>query len=126
MGLISFKHKGSFNNTERFFNRVLKRDWAQILERYGIEGVTLLRDATPTESGETKDSWDFEIEKSNGQITLAWTNHHENQGVNIAILIIYGHGLKNGGYVEGNDFVHPTIAPLMQELADRAWKEVTK
>lgn len=126
MGLISFKHKGSFNNTERFFNRVLKRDWLNILDRYGIEGVTLLRDATPTESGETRDSWSYEIEKSNGKVTIAWTNHHENQGVNIAILIIYGHGLWNGGYVEGNDFVHPTMIPLMQELANRAWREVTK
>lgn len=126
MGLIRFKHKGSFNNTEQFFNRVLRRDWANILARYGAEGVELLKAATPEESGETRDSWNFEIEKRNGQITLAWTNHHENDGANIAILIIYGHGLHNGGYVEGNDFVHPTIAPLMQELADRAWKEVTK
>lgn len=126
MGMIKVKHKGSFKNTERFFNHALHRDWATILSRYGAEGVRLLKEATPQDSGETADSWGFEIERGNGTVTIAWTNHHENQGVNIAILIMYGHGLWNGGYVEGNDFVHPTIRPLMQELADRAWKEVTK
>ena len=126
MGLIKVKHKGSFNNTERFFNRALRQDWMNVLSDYGRMGVELLRNATPEESGETADSWDFEIEKGNGKITIAWTNSNENQGVNIAILIIYGHGLWNGGYVEGNNFVNPTILPVMQELANRAWREVTK
>ena len=126
MGLINFTHKGSFKNSEQFFNRVLRRDWANLLAKYGVEGVNILKKATPEDSGETANSWNFEIEKKQGQITLAWTNSHENQGVNVAILIIYGHGLHNGGYVEGNDFVNPAIAPLLQELADRAWKEVTK
>lgn len=126
MGMIKVKHKGNFNNTERFFNRALRRDWMNVLADYGAQGVSILKAATPSESGETADSWDFEIEKGNGQVTIAWTNSHENQGVNIAILIIYGHGLWNGGYVQGNDFVHPTIRPLMQQLADRAWKEVTR
>ena len=97
-----------------------------VLARYGELGVDILRSATPTESGATADAWNFEIESADGQVTVAWTNSHENEGVNIAILIIYGHGLHNGGYVQGNDFVNPAIRPVMQELADHAWKEVTK
>ena len=126
MGLIKFKHKGSFSNTEQFFNRVLRKNYRNILARYGELGVEILKEATPVYSGETRDSWNFEIEDHNGIVTLAWTNSHENEGLNIALLIIYGHGLQNGGYVEGVDFVNPVIAPLMRELANNAWREVTK
>lgn len=126
MGLITFKHKGSFSKTEQFFNRVLRKDYRNILAKYGELGVEILREATPVQSGATRDAWGFEIEDDGGMVTLAWTNSNENEGVNIALLIIYGHGLENGGYVEGDNFVEPVIRPLLQELANKAWKEVTK
>ena len=126
MGLITFRHKGNFNNTEQFFNRALRRDWANIISRYAQEGVQLLQQATPSESGETAEAWDYIIEKSGGKITLSFVNSNENDGANVVILLMYGHGLHNGGYVEANDFVHPTLEPVLQELADKAWKEVTK
>ena len=126
MGLIKIKHKGGFSNTERFFNRVLRRNYLNILEKYGQVGVEILKEATPVDSGDTRDSWNFEIEEGNGTITIAWTNNNENEGLNIALLIIYGHGLHNGGYVQGDDFANPAIKPLMQDLANKAWREVTK
>ena len=126
MGLITFKHKGSFNNIEAFFNRVLSKSYRNILAKYGELGVEILKDATPVQSGATRDAWDFEIEDHDGMVTLAWTNSNENEGLNVALLIIYGHGLENGAYVEGVDFVNPVIRPLMQDLANKAWREVTK
>jgi len=126
MGLIKVKHKGSFNKTEQFFNRALRRDYLNILAQYGREGVQILSDATPGDSGKTASCWNFEIEQNGGNVILAFTNSNENQGVNIVKLIIYGHGLWNGGYVEGNDFVTPAIQPLLSDLANRAWREVTK
>lgn len=126
MALIKIKHKGNFNNTERFFNRVLKRGYLNILEKYGKAGVDALRNATPSESGKTADSWNFGIEEGNGTVTLYWTNSNENQGVNIAILLIYGHGLQNGSYVQGVDFVNPAMRPIFEKIADESWKEVTK
>lgn len=126
MGLIKVHHKGNFNHTERFFNRVLKRNYLNILARYGAQGVEILKEATPVSSGETRDAWDYEIFEENGAVTIAWTNSHENKGVNVALMIIYGHGLSNGGYVQGDDFANPAIKPLMQEMANNAWREVTK
>jgi len=126
VALIKIKHKGNFNNTERFFNRVLKRGYLNILEKYGKAGVDALRNATPSESGKTADSWNFGIEEGNGTVTLYWTNSNENQGVNIAILLIYGHGLQNGSYVQGVDFVNPAMRPIFEKIADESWKEVTK
>lgn len=126
MGLIKIKHKGNFNNAERFFNRVLKREYLNILDNYGKMGVDALRQATPSVSGKTADSWNFGIEEGNGTVTLYWTNSNENQGVNIAILLIYGHGLQNGSYVQGIDFVNPAMRPIFEKIADESWKEVTR
>ena len=126
MAIIKIRHKGSFKNTDSFFNRALKRDYMSVLHRYGQQGVEALRAATPKDSGVTADSWGYKIEQSNGQVSLVWTNHNENQGANIAILIIYGHGLHNGGYVQGNDFVNPALQPIMEEMAQQVWREVTK
>lgn len=126
MAIISVKHKGSFKNTEGFFNRVLRRDYMKTLRKYGDAGVELLREATPKDSGITSESWGYTIEQNDGQVSIVWTNKNENDGLNIAILIIYGHGLHNGGYVQGNDFVTPAIRPLLGQMADQVWREVTK
>ena len=126
MSLINFNHKGNFNKTERFFNRILRQDYLNILEKYGEMGVDALRDATPHDSGKTAESWDFGIEKEKGIVTLYWTNSNENKGVNIAILLIYGHALPNGAYVQGVDFVSPALRPIFQKIANESWKEVIR
>ena len=124
--MISVKHKGNFNNIERFFNRVLKRNYLNILSDYAQRGVEALQAATPVESGETAAAWDYEIESANGITTIWFTNSHQNDGVSVAVLLIYGHGTRNGGYVEGVDFVSPALAPIFYELADSMWKEATE
>ena len=126
MAIITVKHKGSFKNTDGFFNRALRRDYMKTLHKYGEAGVELLRNATPVDSGITARSWDYKLEEKHGELSIVWTNSHENEGVNVAILIIYGHGLHNGGYVQGRDFVTPAIRPLLGDMADQVWKEVTK
>ena len=124
--MIKVKHKGDFNNIEKFFNRVLKRNYLNILADYANRGVEALKEATPTESGETANSWGYEIESADGITTIYFTNDSINEGANVVILLIYGHGLWNGGYVEPNDFVTPAIRPIFEELADKMWKEVTE
>lgn len=124
--MIKVKQKGDFNNIERFFNRVLKRNYLNILADYANRGVEALKEATPTESGETANSWGYEIESADGITTIYFTNNSINEGANVVILLIYGHGLWNGGYVEPNDFVTPAIRPIFEELADKMWKEVTE
>lgn len=124
--LIKVRHKGSFNNIERFFNRVLKRDYLNILSDYAAQGVEALREYTPVNTGLLADSWGFEIESGNGITTIWFTNDDIENGQNVAILLIYGHGTRNGGYVEGVDFVSPALQPIFQDLADTMWREVTE
>lgn len=125
-GFIKVKQKGNFNNVERFMNRVLKRDYLNILDQYGQQGVAILAANTPTDSGKTAASWEYGIERGHGKTTIYWYNTNENNGSNIAILLIYGHATQNGSYVEGFDFANPAMKPLFEEMASRVWNEVTE
>lgn len=123
--MIRFRHRGNFNNTERFFNRALKGDFFTSLDRFAREGVAALSAATPKDTGKTASSWDYEIVKSRGKVSIYWTNSNINKGVPIAVILQYGHGTNNGGYVEGIDYINPALKPIFDKIADQAWKEVT-
>ena len=47
-------------------------------------------------------------------------------GVPIAIILQYGHGTRNGGWVEGRDYINPAIWPIFDKIANEAWREVAK
>ncbi len=124
--MIKFKHYGDFKKTERFFKRASKINIQDILKKFGKEGVEALSAATPERTGVTKDSWDYEIITSSKSSTIIWTNSNIVHGVSIAIILQYGHGTKNGGYVQGRDYINPAIQPIFDKLADEAWREVTR
>ena len=123
---IKVRHKGSFSKTERFFNFVLRQDYLNIISEYADKAIDALRIATPSESGATANAWSYEIERGNGITTVYFTNDNINNGVNVAVLLMYGHGTNNGGYVQGNDFVTPVIEKIFKDLSYTLWKEVTK
>ena len=124
--MIRFKHYGDFGNTERFFKKAPKINYARVLKKYGDAGVDVLASATPERTGLTKDSWDYKLFISSTRLVITWTNSNVVDGVPIAILLQYGHGTKNGGYVQGRDYINPAIRPVFDKLADDAWREVTK
>lgn len=123
--MIRFVHKGNFNNTERFFSKAKKLSAEQILIKYGEVGVQALAEATPVGSGKTASSWSYEVQGSSNQASIIWTNSNVNKGVNIAIILNFGHGTGTGGYVQGREYIVPAIQPVFDEIANAAWKEVT-
>ena len=126
MAGIVFKHKGDLKKTTKFLERTLKGDYLKDLDKFGREGVAALALATPVDTGKTAESWDYRIEKTNYGTKIIWTNSNVNNGVNIAIILQYGHGTNHGGYVQGRDYINPAIQPIFDKIADAAWKEVTK
>lgn len=117
---------GDLSITKRFLNRLLRIDYTDILRQYGQKGVEILKEATPKDTGKTANSWYYEIKQDRNRMTINWCNSNENNGVNIAMLIQYGHGTKNGAYVKGIDYINPAIKPIFDELANKCWKEVTR
>ena len=118
--------KGNFNNTRRFLDRIMKLDLESILSKYAEEGVEVLSSATPVRSGATANSWGYEIIREGTSVGIYWTNSNINQGVPIAVILDFGHGTGTGGYVQGRHYISPAIRPVLEEIADAAWKEVTK
>jgi hypothetical protein len=122
--MIRFTHKGDFRQTEKFLRNAKNRSYRDVLEQLGQKGVNALANATPVDSGKTASSWSYSIEESSGSIAIVWSNSNVNKGLNIAVLLQYGHGTRNGGYVQGRDYINPAIQPIFDEIANRAWKEV--
>lgn len=124
--MITFKQKGDFSKLTSFLERAKKAVKISNLDKFGKEGVAALSSATPIDSGLTASSWYYEIVNKNGSITLEFKNSNIQNGVPIAIILQYGHGTRNGGWVQGRDYINPAIQPLFDKIANEAWKEVTK
>ena len=123
--IISYNVQGDLKKTDTFLRKLLKQDLTTLLHRYGKRGVDALAAATPVDTGKTAASWEYTVTESPGSATITWTNSNVNDGVPIALLIQYGHGTGTGGYVKGIDYINPAIQPVLNDLAEALWKEVT-
>lgn len=123
--MITFESHGSFKKTESFLAKMRVGDVFKILEKYGEKGVAALAAATPVDTGETSQSWSYEIRQRGGSHSIVFHNSHIVNGVNIAIILQYGHATGSGGYVQGRDYINPAIQPIFDQLADEVWRAVT-
>ena len=124
-GMISFRQKGDFSKLTRYLEKTKGVFKLSILDKYGREGVAALSAATPVESGETASSWYYKVEHRGDSVSIAFYNSNIQNGVPIAIILQYGHGTRNGGWVEGRDYINPAIQPIFDKILADVWKEVT-
>lgn len=124
--MITFRQKGDFSKLTRFLERAKEVVKLGDLDKYGREGVAALSSATPIDSGKTAESWYYEIKNQNGSVSINFLNSNVNKGVPIAVILQYGHGTRNGGWVQGRDYINPAIRPIFDKIAESAWREVTK
>lgn len=124
--MIVFKQKGDFSKITRYLEKTKKGINIRSLDKYGQAGVAALASNTPTKTGLTANSWYYEIENKNGKVTISFCNSNIQNGVPIAIILQYGHGTRNGGWVQGRDYINPAIQPIFDEITKTAWKEVSE
>lgn len=124
--MLKLTSKGDFSKATNYFKKLQRASKVEIAEKYGNAGVAALSSATPVDSGRTASSWYFTVDNQNGNIKINFCNSNVNNGVNIAIILQYGHGTGTGGWVEGRDYINPAIQPIFDKLADAAWREVTR
>lgn len=124
--MISFRQKGDFSKLTRFLEKAKNVVRIGDLDKYGREGVAALSSATPVDSGLTASSWYYKVEHTNGSAKINFYNSNIQNGVPIAIILQYGHGTGNGGWVQGRDYINPAIQPIFDKIAENAWGEVTK
>lgn len=124
--MIKFRHKGDFSKATRYLERVKQAVNMGLLDRYGREGVAALSAATPVETGLTASSWYYEIENGRGSVKITFHNSNIQNGVPIAVILHYGHGTGNGGWVQGREYINTAIQPVFDRIVKEAWKEVTR
>lgn len=124
--MIQCTVRGDFKKTNYFLKRIMKLDFSSLLKKYAEEGVEALFNATPIKTGKTAASWDYEIVKGRDTVSIFWTNSNLENDVPIAVILDYGHGTANGGYVQGRHYISPAIQPVFDKIANAAWKEVIR
>lgn len=122
--MISFRHRGDFSELTKFLKKANGSANLRDMDRYGREGVAALASATPVDTGKTSASWYYRIERKKGSVSISFHNSNIQNGVPIAIILQYGHGTRNGGWVQGRDYINPAIQPVFDRIAESAWKEV--
>lgn len=113
---------GSFNNLEKY----LKKDRRVSMDSLGKAIVEALKAATPSKSGKTANSWGYRINKTGRGEELEIFNTNINKGVNIAIIIHYGHGTGTGGYVPPHSYIIKAIDSAYKSAINKVLNDYLK
>jgi len=121
---VSISSKGDFKRTTDFLVKMSKADLFRNLDGLAQKGVAALSAATPHDSGNTAGKWSCEVKVGARSSTITWKNSNVKDGFPVAIMLQYGHGTGNGGYIQGRDYINPALKPIFYQIADQAWKVV--
>lgn len=120
---ITFETKGDFKFTMRFLKKISSVAFYKKLEQYAKEGVEALANATPKKTGDLSLRYSYEIDVGMDSTTITWHNDKTINGQSLVLMLNYGHGTRNGGWVNGLNFVDPAMAPVFEKMAENLWKE---
>lgn len=124
--MITFRQKGDFSRLSSFLEKAKEAIKLGDLDKYGREGVAALASATPKDTGKTAESWSYKIVRKGDTVTIEFSNSNlAPNKIPIAILLQYGHATRNGGFVQGRDYINPAVRPIFDRLAEDAWREVS-
>lgn len=122
---ISFKQKGKFSWPDKFERNYKKVKKSNLFDEYGKEGVQNLKKVSPKDTGRMSQSWFYKVSTEKYSTVLSFHNNDIENGCNVAIIVQYGHGTKNGVWIQGIDYINPSMAPVFEELCEKIWKEIT-
>lgn len=124
---IQLQEKGDFKRTFSFLKKMKEKRWISKLDYYGELGVRYLAEATPKDTNKTAASWGYEIVNEEDNVTIRWYNTNiVKDYFNVALMLQYGHGTRNGTWIEGRDYINPAMQKVMEEAAGKIWEEVAK
>lgn len=125
--MIKVKVLGSFSKLEDFLNRSRKKTRMQNKATEIAEAcIEELKKVTPKDTGKTAESWDYEIKISGKKTSIIFVNNNLQNGINVALLLEYGHGTSTGGWVEGQEYIDPVIQKNYLKAINTTWKEMSR
>ena len=123
--MLHVTQSGNFKKTEELLKKA-SIDPMTLLNYYGQKGVNALEAATPKDTGTTASSWQYEIRRATRGWRIDWINTNVVDGVNVAIILEYGHGTRSGGYVRGRKYINPALQSIFDAFANDIWKELVE
>lgn len=121
---IEIKTSTNFSKTKKHLSHLSRLSIASKLKPYAERGVYELAKATPINTGNTSEAWAYKIITDRDGSTIVFTNSHISNGVNVALIIFYGHANSNGSYISGIDYINPTLKPVFEDILRNIQKEV--
>ena len=107
---MNITESGEFKDLESYLKRVIKKSSSkQGSTELAIAIVNRLKQDTPKESGLTAGSWDYKLSNTSKGIVIEIFNKNNNDSVNIAKIIHFGHGTGTGGYVPPKPYIVSAI-----------------
>lgn len=113
--MIEMKFDGQFDMS-KWLSQVKNKKLRDTLATAGERGVAALRANTPVGTGKTAASWQYKVKQTKRGVKIVWYNTNINNKVPIAIILQYGHGTRQGGYVQGKDYINPAMKPIFDEI----------
>lgn len=113
--MIEMKFDGQFDMS-KWLSQVKNKKLRDTLATAGERGVAALRANTPVGTGKTAKSWAYKVKQTKRGVKIVWYNTNINNKVPIAIILQYGHGTRQGGYVQGKDYINPAMKPIFDEI----------
>lgn len=122
--MIEMKFDADFDMS-KWLTQVKNRKLRGVLATAGDRGVAALRANTPVGTGKTANSWQYKVKQTKRGVKIVWYNTHIVSKVPIAIILQYGHGTRQGGYVQGRDYINPAMKPIFDEIDRMVERAVT-
>lgn len=100
----------------------------ELFEKYAKMGLDALKANTPVDTGVTKDSWYYTVDKEKNKkgtrVVIRYFNSSvatTKTGYEIPIIILlqYGHFSRQKGqrtWVEGRDIINPALRPIFDQM----------
>ena len=122
--MIEMKFDADFDMS-KWLTQVKNRKLRGVLATAGDRGVAALRANTPVGTGKTANSWQYKVKQTKRGVKIVWYNTHIVSKVPIAIILQYGHGTRQGGYVQGRDYINPAMKPIFDEIDRMVERAIT-
>jgi hypothetical protein len=122
---IDIKATGDYKQTQEYLKSLDTKKVFSDLDHYGRLGLAALMAATPVRTGLAQHSWNYEITSDHWGPSINWYNTDIESGVQVVILIQYGHGTGTGGYVQGRDFINPAMSRVFDFISTEIGKKVS-
>ncbi|MBR6287828.1 MAG: HK97 gp10 family phage protein [Acholeplasmatales bacterium] len=123
--MISIKQKGNFSKFDKYLEKIKRTsDVGKEAMLVADRIVDELAKATPKDTGLTANSWGYTISQTGKKVTITFLNKNLQNGLNVALLLEYGHGTPSGRWVEGKQYIDPVIRKNYLDIINNAWKEM--